>query len=161
MKKNGFTLIELVVVMAIIAILSLLIIAAITAARRASINTARMGDVKTVETALETYSMKNGGRYVVTSSFGSLLTKLKTEGYLSQYPASFVDESTSTGFVSNLESIYLYDGDGTRYSMGACALEATTSISINNAVNIGELDRVGGCLKSGTSTNLFAYRTSR
>lgn len=54
-KKKGFTLIELVVVMAIIAVLSVLIIGAITVARRMSTETANRGTAKSVQTGLEAY----------------------------------------------------------------------------------------------------------
>ncbi len=59
MKKKGFTLIELVVVMAIIAVLSVLIIGAITVARRMSVETANRGTAKSVQTGLEAYYGKN------------------------------------------------------------------------------------------------------
>jgi prepilin-type N-terminal cleavage/methylation domain-containing protein len=59
MKRKGFTLIELVVVMAIIAILSVLVIGAITVARRTSTETANRGTAKSIQTGLEAYYAKN------------------------------------------------------------------------------------------------------
>ncbi len=55
MQKKGFTLIELVVVMAIIAVLSVLIIGAITVARRSSTETVHRGNARTLQTAFEEY----------------------------------------------------------------------------------------------------------
>jgi len=52
-SKKGFTLIELVVVMAIIALLALLIIGAIIVARRTATETANRSNAKTVQVALE------------------------------------------------------------------------------------------------------------
>jgi prepilin-type N-terminal cleavage/methylation domain-containing protein len=67
--KKGFTLIELVVVMAIIAILSVIIVGAILAARTAATNTQRTGLVRTMETALEARAARCNGMYyaVVTA----------------------------------------------------------------------------------------------
>ena len=53
MKRKGFTLIELVVVMAIIAILSLLVVGAIIVARNTATETANRSNAKVVQTALE------------------------------------------------------------------------------------------------------------
>jgi prepilin-type N-terminal cleavage/methylation domain-containing protein len=68
MKKKGFTLIELVVVMAIIAILSVIIVGAILAARNAATQTQRTGAVRTIETALESRAAKCNGMYFKAST---------------------------------------------------------------------------------------------
>lgn len=59
-RKQGFTLIELVVVMAIIAVLAALMVAALSAARRQARNTMRLSDAKTFQIALEMYHSKYG-----------------------------------------------------------------------------------------------------
>lgn len=58
-KKKGFTLIELVVVMAIIAVLALLVVGAIIAARRTATATTNRGNAKTIQTAAEALYAKN------------------------------------------------------------------------------------------------------
>ncbi len=90
-NKKGFTLIELMVVMAIIAILSVLIVAAIQAARRSSVESQNRGNAKTIETALEAVSARNGGVYCgvqsITCGNTSLTavgTQLVAAGFLSQ-----------------------------------------------------------------------------
>jgi prepilin-type N-terminal cleavage/methylation domain-containing protein len=52
-KKKGFTLIELVVVMAIIAILALLVVGAIVVARNTAKRTSNNSNATTLQTALE------------------------------------------------------------------------------------------------------------
>lgn len=76
MKRKGFTLIELVVVMAIIAVLAVLIIGAIIVARRTSTETIHRGNAKTVQTAVEAYYTKRKIYPAVASatSFNSLVT---------------------------------------------------------------------------------------
>lgn len=58
-NKQGFTLIEVVVVMAIIAVLAVLVIGAITIARRTSTETANRSNAKTIQTSLEAFYAKN------------------------------------------------------------------------------------------------------
>jgi prepilin-type N-terminal cleavage/methylation domain-containing protein len=83
-SKKGFTLIELMVVMAIIAVLSVLIIAAINIARQSSRNTTRQADAKTFQAALEAFFGANRNYpgtvntssdvYVTTSNVRSVAT---------------------------------------------------------------------------------------
>lgn len=159
MKKKGFTLIELVVVMAIIAVLSLLIIAAITAARRASQNTARTGDIKTVETALETYSSKHGGRYPNSTesanNINTLIGLLKTDGYLNQYPASMRDDDGLPRTDNTTIYAYVANSTGTKYTLSVCSIESDTSISATlGGVAPGEIptDTQAGCEVIYTAT---------
>lgn len=57
--KKGFTLIEVMVVMAIIAVLATLIIGAVTLARRTANETVNRGNARTLQTAAEAYYAKN------------------------------------------------------------------------------------------------------
>lgn len=58
-SKQGFTLIEVVVVMAIIAILALLVVGAITVARRAARETAHRANGKSIQAGFEAYFASN------------------------------------------------------------------------------------------------------
>mgnify|MGYP001150787786 CR=1 FL=1 len=93
MKRKGFTLIELVVVMAIIAVLVLIIIAAIQGARRQSFNSQRVGNLQSVETALEaryarcgTYQTeaKSCEEEIDDTDFQAMVESLRKEGFLSE-----------------------------------------------------------------------------
>jgi prepilin-type N-terminal cleavage/methylation domain-containing protein len=70
--KRAFTLIELMVVMAIIAVLSTLIIGAISIARKTAKNTEATGTAKTLETALESYSTSHSTKYPAVVSSCSI-----------------------------------------------------------------------------------------
>ncbi len=70
MKKlqKGFTLIELMIVIAIIAILAAILIPNFLHARAESVTAACEGNEKQIATAEEEYSVDNGGTYVVLTS---------------------------------------------------------------------------------------------
>jgi prepilin-type N-terminal cleavage/methylation domain-containing protein len=81
MKKKGFTLIELVVVMAIIAILALMIVGAIVVARRTAIETANRTNAKSIQAAMEaaysrtqTYPTFAAGTTLTVASANAALT---------------------------------------------------------------------------------------
>lgn len=95
-NKKGFTLIELVVVMALIAILSLIVVAAIQAARRAATETQRRGNIQAIEVALEARFAKCQSYTATTTActtatpttsgtaaFQALANSLNTQGFLS------------------------------------------------------------------------------
>ncbi len=58
-NKGGFTLIEVVVVMAIIAVLAVLVIGAITIARNTAKETTHRSNARTIQTGLEGFYAKN------------------------------------------------------------------------------------------------------
>ncbi|MEK7447242.1 MAG: type II secretion system protein [Patescibacteria group bacterium] len=96
-KKEGFTLIELVVVMAIIAVLAVLVIGAITIVQKASRNTKYRNDGKTVRDLLEAYYAKKG-RYPcgINVATGACLTTSTDTGYYSRLNAySFFDTTVT------------------------------------------------------------------
>lgn len=63
MAHRGFTLIELMVVIAIIGLLSVIVLAALTEARESARDAKRLQDIDAVANALELYATSNSGRY--------------------------------------------------------------------------------------------------
>lgn len=72
-NKQGFTLIEVVVVMAIIAVLAMLIIGAITVARNTAKETTHRSNAKNIQAGMEAYFAKNKA-YPATSGTVSFTT---------------------------------------------------------------------------------------
>lgn len=60
-KSKGFTLLELLVVIGIIGLLSSIIVVNLTGARKKARDVKRVADIRTIQTALESYYGKNGG----------------------------------------------------------------------------------------------------
>lgn len=70
MKKKGFTLIELVVVMAIIAVLAVLIIGAIIVARNTAKETTHRANAKSIQTGIEAlYARQKNYSGIVNGTF--------------------------------------------------------------------------------------------
>lgn len=82
-NKSGFTLIELMIVIAIIAILAAILVPNFLKARAQGQLTACKSNCKNIATALEMYASDMGGRYPPTAG---LSAKLTTGGYLKTIP---------------------------------------------------------------------------
>lgn len=81
--QRGFTLIELMVVIAIIGLLSAAILSSLSTANQRGRDANRIADMKQLQNALELYAADNGGRYpVVASSFVSQLNASLVPNYL-------------------------------------------------------------------------------
>lgn len=70
-SKSGFTLLEMLVVIGIIAILITLGIASYSTVQKKSRDARRKGDLKTIQNALESYYSICGFNYPTPASFGS------------------------------------------------------------------------------------------
>jgi prepilin-type N-terminal cleavage/methylation domain-containing protein len=133
-SKKGFTLIELVVVMAIIAVLAALMVAAISAARKQADSTQRMGNTKTLETAIETFSSKNGGKYPNTTQVTA--SDVSAAGGLMAFLQTTNGGNALSGAITGVDSLYKYVGNagGTSYVMYACSSNTTATVDANVTV---------------------------
>ena len=73
-KRGGFTLIELMIVIAIIAILAAILVPNFIRARAQGQVTACKSNLKNIATALEMYSTDYGGRFPTAIASGGALT---------------------------------------------------------------------------------------
>lgn len=87
--RSGFTLVEILVVIAIIGILSSIVLASMSGARSKGRDTKRISDVKQLQLALQLYYDGNNSVYPPKATDGTVsaaLAPLVTTGYLSTLP---------------------------------------------------------------------------
>lgn len=127
-NKQGFTLIELVIVMAIIAILAALIIGAITVARRTARETANRTNAHTLQTALEAYyaSHKNYPSIPTNTSFSAAAT---TTYFLGAAPS--LDSTSCNGGTPVASGGGIITAGGQTYTITIANADCNTSPGIN------------------------------
>lgn len=99
MKNKGFTFVELLVVVTIIAVLSSVAIVSFQSTNRNSRDAKRKADLEQVRAALELYRAENGV-YPDDVSFGSTITD-GTNTYLNPVPLDPKDGQTGYGYTYN------------------------------------------------------------
>ncbi len=104
-KDKGFTLIEMLVVVAVIGLLASLILVGLSGFRTRGRDTRRIADMKEVQNGLEIYYMKNG-EYPTATNWIELEDALKNVG-INQIP----NDPTPT-------KTYYYGSDGQSYVIG-------------------------------------------
>jgi len=97
-KYNGFTLIEIVVVIAIMGVLTVIIYSSFDASKAQSRDQKRVSDISAIQIALEQFFQKNG-KYPLT------LTELTTAGLISVIPID-----TTNNYNNNYFPITKMDG---------------------------------------------------
>ena len=107
-SNSGFTMIELLIVMAIIGILATLFVATYPNARKRARDAQRQSDMRQYQTALEKYANKNNGTYY--NSSGTI--NIKDQYATLNLPASSPDDPSGT-------VRYKYNGTATEYVLWA------------------------------------------
>src|SRR5262245_16704427 len=103
-SRRGFTLIELVVVISILAILSGVLVPRVTNHLKAARDARRLADIKTVHSAIEQYYMDKGSYPTANanssyggwdvSSDGDFIRVLRDQGYLDEDAADPINDAT-------------------------------------------------------------------
>ncbi len=140
-KDKGFTLIEMLVVVAVIGLLASLILVGLSDFRTRGRDTRRIADIKEVQNGLEVYYMKNGA-YPTGTGWSVLENALRTAG-INQIPN---DPTAPT-------RTYYYGSDGQHYVIGV-GIEDPAS---NKALLDKDVDGTKYQVSCGTATQDTIY----
>lgn len=126
MKQRGFSLIELLTVIAIIGILAGVVTVNVSSARSKARDAKRQADLNSVSAALEMYYAKNK-TYPTTASGWSWSSSLGAiQSYISTIPTDPQNSNAVYG------QGYVYCSDGSKYVLDATLEKGTSDISITN-----------------------------
>lgn len=119
MSKRGFTLIELMVVMAVIAILATIALFGLGKAQATARDVSRQQIMNGVQTASEKYYADNQSYYTATNNFCGLTTALVSGGYLGTQPTDPRGGTTicGTGNPTVNGATYTYVGAAQSYTL--------------------------------------------
>lgn len=138
-KKSGFTLIELMIVIAIIAILAAILVPNFLKARAQGQLTACKSNCKNIATALEMYASDNGGRYPTTASLDAKLTTGNYLKLIPTCPAAGSNTYSQTYKVTQTPDAFSYNCSGNNHG------KAYTGFNLN-ASNYPQYDAEQGLL---------------
>ena len=139
-KSQGFTLIELLVAIAIIVILSVIIIANVATSRAKSRDTIRIGDVKQLQQAIQTYFSTC---YAYPASLSNLSSDCTGAKLLTSIP---IDPSTKLN--------YAYATSSSPMKFHVCAT-LETNTSTNGRAGIGAIPGAVSDSCDGTKVKVF------
>jgi uncharacterized protein (TIGR02145 family)/prepilin-type N-terminal cleavage/methylation domain-containing protein len=143
-KRSAFTLIEILVVVAVIGILISIALVYLTANRQSARNARRVADVKQIQTALEAFAY-NQGRYPTVTEFSGSISYGDTV-YLKEIP---VAPTPADGQCSEGDNTYTYSEDGINngsYILTFCLGDYSGSLSpgLHEATPEGIFASTGG-----------------
>ena len=109
--KKGFTIIEVVLVLAIAGLIFLMVFLALPALQRSQRDTQRKNDVSRLQAAINDYKSANRGKLPASSAD----LKIVVDQYVKQGNSTFLDPSTNNDYTVNLSTV------------GAAAEDTTTT----------------------------------
>lgn len=123
MKKiKGFTIIELLIVMAVIAVLIGIAIPSFRGMQTEAWRTQADGDVRVIKIALESY-YKNNGSYPAASGY---------MGTLRGQPASIIDTALKDPFKTSDDYVYALSSSGSYYVVYSVGVGANGTMTISD-----------------------------
>jgi|SRR6478672_11531005 len=151
-NKKGFTIIEVVLVLAIAGLIFLMVFIALPALQRNQRDTARKSDVSTISAAVNSYTGNNRGSYPTSAQLTTYITDVsdntdKTKITLVPYAATVSIAETETIVVTGAKCA----GTGAMNATTKKATQSLTSASKRQYSTVGFLEAGGGtsyCLDS-------------
>jgi prepilin-type N-terminal cleavage/methylation domain-containing protein len=114
-NKKGFTLIELIVSVTIIAVLTIVGMVSFSGTNKGARDSRRMADLENIRMSLELYRQGTGDSYPVSSDINDL--SILSPNYLKEIP---IDPKDDTDY-------YYYSSDGLTYEIYAIVEDAGSS----------------------------------
>lgn len=99
--KKGFTIIEVVLVLAIAGLIFLMVFLALPALQRSQRDTQRKNDVSRLQAAINDYKSANRGKLPASSAD----LKIVINQYVKQGNSTFLDPSTNNDYTVNLSTV--------------------------------------------------------
>lgn len=141
-KRQGFTLIEILIVVAIIAILASMVLVGLGPLQRRGRDARRLSDLRQLQNGLELYFAKNSAYPTPQGGSGAMAWADLSAAIVGAGPALGIN-SLPNDPASGAGKTYTYASDGTSYVLGA-TLEDTGNPALNDDIDgasvLGALD---------------------
>ena len=153
-NKKGFTIIEVVLVLAIAGLIFLMVFIALPALQRSQRNTQREDDISRFLTAISDYQTNNSGKTPFQTG--------DTGGFTKRYIDDRCEVSTSDGSLKNCDAQFT-DPDGTQYAWNDKGTLSTSKTT--DSITSGDVDhqiyyfQAAGC--AATEGNVEYYPGER
>jgi len=146
--KNGFTIIELLVVIFIIGILSSVITVSFTSYKKKSRDQKRSVDIQTIASTLETYYAKERA-YPKILSFNGSWSILR--GKLASYSIYWPEDTKSPSGEYGSGYVYMSNTNGSKYIIDATMENIDASVPEANVLGCADpvLNQVDACFFNG------------